>query len=324
MDGPGSEILSPQPPDRAAHADAVGGNGGGGGSGVAEEITLHDLVAQLEQDPGECLRAFHGLESIEEATRLRIIEGLASSAGGPGVSALLRLLASSGDEATRRAALIALGEPDAGDGGQEESLQVKEPFSFEEPTGQGLGSSTGRSGTGPARELVRVGDLFRPRLVQCLVTAVDGAGRGSIALSASLDAHRSTAVFLCDVENGVTDAIGQVEKESPEAGGLLREVRAQAGGLGVEGVPDLALGLLAGSYMLSARVDTAGGGRMARAYRWPGLQASTVDGAGCRLGCQADEQCGIADSRRRGPRRLPCLAGQLAADVRPGGRDLPP
>lgn len=192
----------------------------------------------------------HGLESIEEATRLRIIEGLASSAGGPGVSALLRLLASSGDEATRRAALIALGEPDAGDGGQEESLQVKEPFSFEELTGQGLGSSTGRSGTGPTRELVRVGDLFRPRLVQCLVTAVDGAGRGSIALSASLDAHRSTAVFLCDVENGVTDAIGQVEKESPEAGGLLREVRAQAGGLGMEGVPDLALGLLAGSYML--------------------------------------------------------------------------
>jgi hypothetical protein len=86
--------------------------------------------------------------------------------------------------------------------------------------------------------------------VQCLVTAVDGAGRGSIGLSTSLDARRSTAVFLCDVLEGVLDAVGQLEVESSDAGGLLREVRVQAGGEALEGVPDLALGLLAGSLTL--------------------------------------------------------------------------
>ena len=106
---------------------------------------------------------------------------------------------------------------------------------------------------------------------------------------------RRTAVFLCDVENGVTDAIGQLEAESPEAGGLLREVRAQAGGPGVEGVPDLALGLLAGSFMLNAGSTPAAGGGMARADPGPGLPASTVAGACWRLGCQADEQRRVAD-----------------------------
>ena len=98
MDGTGSEMLIPQPPDRETRADAAEGNDSAVDRASAEELTLHDLVTQLEQDPGECLRAFHGLESIDDETRLRIIEGLAPSAGGPGVAGLLHLLASSGDE----------------------------------------------------------------------------------------------------------------------------------------------------------------------------------------------------------------------------------
>ena len=232
MDGTDSDIVMPQPTTPETNAGAECGLR----SDAVEELTLLDLVAQLEQDPGECLRAYHGLESIEHETRLRIIEGLAPSAGGPGVAALLQLLATSGNEAMRTAALIALGEP----------LHV------EEPAGPGPGSPLGWCGAEPARELVRAGDLLRPRLVHCLVTGVDGAGRGSIALSTSQGGFRSTAVFLCDVQDGITDAIGQLEEESPEAGGLLCEVRDQVGGPGALDVPDLAIGLLAGSFMLSA------------------------------------------------------------------------
>jgi hypothetical protein len=205
MDGTGPEMLIPQPPDREPPPDALPGNDGGGGSGVPEENTLSELVRQLEQHPAECLHAFHGLESIDSQTRLSIIEGLAPSARRAGVATLLHLLASSGNEATRNAALIALG-----------------------------------------------GDPNRPRLVHCLVTAVDGAGQASIAISASLNATRRTAVFLCDVEKGITGSIGQLEEESPGAGLLLREVQARSGGPVVVDSPDLALGLLAGSFMLGA------------------------------------------------------------------------
>jgi hypothetical protein len=86
--------------------------------------------------------------------------------------------------------------------------------------------------------------------VDCVVTAVDGEGRASIGLSSSSDARRTTAIFLCDLEHGVIDAIGQLEEESAQAGELLRDLRIEAAGLALEGEPELALGLLAGGLLL--------------------------------------------------------------------------
>src|SRR5262249_11097563 len=87
-------------------------------------------------------------------------------------------------------------------------------------------------------------------LVNTVVTAVDGAGRASIGLSSSTDDWRSSAVFLCDLERGVIDVVGQLEEDSEEAGGLLRDLWSQAAGLGLKGAPGLALGLLARGLML--------------------------------------------------------------------------
>ena len=58
------------------------------------------------------------------------------------------------------------------------------------------------------------------------------------------DAERSTALFLCDVERGITGAIGQVEEERQGAGALLEEAKLQAGGQGIEGMPELRSGCL--------------------------------------------------------------------------------
>ena len=89
-----------------------------------------------------------------------------------------------------------------------------------------------------------------PRLSRCLVTPVDGLGRGSIVISINQRAQRRTAAFLCDVQRGICDVVGDVEPESARAGSLLDDVDQQSGADGARDVPELAVGLLAGSLML--------------------------------------------------------------------------
>jgi hypothetical protein len=196
----------------------------------AEVRSLEELAHQLERDPEECFRAFEGLESIDSAARVRIIQGLGQMPGGPGVASLLRLLIGSDDAATREAARLALTEAESN-------------------------SSPSQKGD-PSPQLAPVEIDGRPRLEGCLVTAVDGAGRGSIAVSASLENERRTAVFLCDVLEGIVAVVGQIEQEGPEAGGLLNDVRAGADGLGVLHSPELGLGLLAGNLAITAPEQT--------------------------------------------------------------------
>ncbi len=95
-------------------------------------------------------------------------------------------------------------------------------------------------------------ERLRPRLVRCLVTQVDGMGRGSIGISVSSGKQRTTTAFLCDVRSGVCDALGEVEPESPTAGSLLEELADQAGSECARDVPELALGLLSGSLTMCA------------------------------------------------------------------------
>jgi hypothetical protein len=108
----------------------------------------------------------------------------------------------------------------------------------------------------PEGALVWHSDMFpqpaRTSLVSCLVTQVDGMGRGSIGISVSQGDQRRTAAFLCDVQSGCCDAMGEVEPESATAGGLLDELAEQAESECARNVPELALGLLAGSLTVSA------------------------------------------------------------------------
>ena len=80
------------------------------------------------------------------------------------------------------------------------------------------------------------------RLVGCLVTPVDGGGRGSIGISVSRANQRTTAAFLCDLRSGVCDALGEVEPESPVAGSLLDELAGQTGSECAETLPSWLLG----------------------------------------------------------------------------------
>jgi hypothetical protein len=187
--------------------------------GSGEDLSLEALAAELQEDPEEWWRAFQGLESVDIETRLRIITGLSQLANYRGVIGLLRLLGDSADAATRQAARAVLNEA-----------------------------------AGPSHQLVSVTDVahVRPRLVSCLVTAVDGAGRGSIVLSTTRTGRRATAAFLCDLRRGIIDVSGQLEEETEQAGQLVDEVRDEAGADAAFAPPELAIGLLAASLGLNS------------------------------------------------------------------------
>ncbi|MGA2700483.1 MAG: hypothetical protein ABSH35_05235 [Isosphaeraceae bacterium] len=249
MDGSGSDNPAPRPVGHEAAHELDGESEAVEISAGADGISLEELVAQLEHDPGECRRACEGLESVDVETRISIIQGLAGISTGTGVIRLLELLAASESAETREAALAGLKNLD---GGEDRVLRDSsvEAERWDDP-GAGHAQGVLELVLDSSREIVLVGDPDRPRLVNCLVTAVDGMGRGSVAISATRQTERCTAMFLCDVERGITDAIGQIEAESQGAGALLEVAKARAGGLGIEGIPELALRLLAGSLSLS-------------------------------------------------------------------------
>jgi hypothetical protein len=105
----------------------------------------------------------------------------------------------------------------------------------------------------------------RPKLVRCLVTHVDGMGRGSIGISVIQGLERRTAAFLCDVRSGFCDALGEIEDESATAGALLDELAEEAGPGCAHDVPELAVKLLAGHLTISENVIPA------RVRDWLGL-----------------------------------------------------
>ena len=75
------------------------------------------------------------------------------------------------------------------------------------------------------------GEVSRPSPGDCLVTAVDGAGRGAIGLSASRDAERITALFLCDVERGVLARSARSRRSRPRRADSCCEVPGSGGDL---------------------------------------------------------------------------------------------
>lgn len=175
---------------------------------------LGEIIEQLENDPDECWQALEGLASVERDVRLAVIEALSRHRLGPGAGRLLRLLSSMSELGMSQATRLA--------------IEVGEPCS-----------------TAPA-----VAARSGSRLASCVVTPVDGQGRGSVMISLTQGSQRRTAAFLCDVQKGIVDVVGDVEPESPGAGGLLDELARQPGIDCVRDVPDLAISLLAGSLTL--------------------------------------------------------------------------
>ncbi len=268
------------------------------------------------------------LQTLEPELRLSIIEELSGLGDRPGAEMLLRLLSSAGDFATRTAAIAALERMTVAT--RERYIARREPLdrqregeALSEPAtalGSHGGSPSQDVSNRPSQGIVRPapapsGDVDRetggqpdrgderflliaaaasrsaPRLARCLVTPVDGKGRGSIVVSVSQKNERRTAAFLCDVQRGIRDVVGDVEPESPQAGGLIDAMDHQPESESARDVPELALGLLAGSLMLCGPavppavrdwlVETLGAGFQPAAFpaAIPGLDIAALDQA---------------------------------------------
>lgn len=174
---------------------------------------LAEIIARLEENPAECGPAFEALASVDEVTRAEVIAALARYRDRDGVRDLLGLLESGTTPAT--------------------PLAVRPG-----PTG---------------REIAHGVDSPDARIARSLVTAVNGAGRGTIVISTVEGGCRRTAAFLCDVRHGLIDAVGEVEEDGPSAGRLFDEWVDRADERAVVDVPVLAFRLLDGCARLGGR-----------------------------------------------------------------------
>ncbi|WP_165065929.1 hypothetical protein [Paludisphaera rhizosphaerae] len=183
---------------------------------------IDDLLDGLEHDPEESWNAFLGLESLDPEISRPIVRELIAAPLSEGLFRLLHLLGASRDDEIRSAAREALGT--------NRSVPLR------------------RAATLPA-----VVDNAPPRLVRSLATAVDGEGLATIVVVSVQSGRISSAAFLCDVRAGIRDVLGQVD-DDPEADvdPLARFPELSLRPY-VEDVPELAVGLLAGSLMLSGR-----------------------------------------------------------------------
>ncbi len=210
-----------------------------------DEGSLGDLAAQIAEEPDGPWLALQGLGAVEPEVRAEIIAGLAEQGEGPGVVEFLRLLAFAHEPATRWAALDALEErpdddPDVADTWRAIALAHPDPGIVER-------ASSHLAQGGPALPALRE----PPKLVRSLVTAVDGEGRATIVLAARDGERWTGAAFLCHGLAGVVDVAGQEgigDEGLHEAFAALHE-RTDIDA--IEGVAQLARGLLAGSLSLS-------------------------------------------------------------------------
>ncbi len=209
--------------------------------------SIEELAEQIEGDPEGIWLALQGLVAVEPEVRPQIVAGLARVPRGPGIVEFLRLLAYCHDEPTRAAALAILAAaPASGPGLREAWIDLAAHHSTPSVVAQArrwLGSAQSTGETLATRSA--------PRLIRSLVTAIDGQGRGMIILNAARNGQRATAGFLCDVERGVVEIVGEIEPDLPQADAAFEQVAGRIDRDVVDGAGDLALGLLAGSLLLS-------------------------------------------------------------------------
>jgi hypothetical protein len=212
---------------------------------------LDTLVEQLEEEPEGSWVALQGLGAVEPEIRAEIIAGLAEFPTGPGLIAFLRLLTFAHDPTTRNAALNALaGRADLDDEHRFAWAEIAHDHPdplvrerarrlLEPETDEAIGEALDR----PERA--------RPRAIGNLVTALDGAGQGSILVASVDRGCWVVANYLCDVWRGIVDVIGQVDFDPSLPSTVFEEFQAQTDRDFVRDAPGLTEGLLAGSLLVS-------------------------------------------------------------------------
>jgi hypothetical protein len=212
---------------------------------IDEGGSLAELAAQLEDEPDGPWLALQGMGAVEPEVRAEIVAGLAGLPAGPGLVEFLRLLTFAHESATRAAAVAAL-EALPGDDPRAAAAWAAIAADHPDPDL----AARARTHLGPSgTDLVPLA-AAAPRLRRSLVTALDGHGRGFVVLAAEGRGEHAAAAFLCDVLGGVVAVEGQAGRDAEAVAGLVADFAGRPDRDAIDGVPELALGLLAGSLLL--------------------------------------------------------------------------
>jgi hypothetical protein len=233
---------------------------------------LREIVEALGHDPAECWLAIEALATVDPPARLSIIEELAGYSSSAGVRRLLRLLSTLRDPDTRQAARRFVPDPfnDRGDSLEHlgSACQISGPLNPVSAIALVPPIATRHRRDGAAR----VSEPWPTRMIDALVSPVNGQGRGFVGISTRVAGQCRTAAFCCDVRRGIVEIVGEIEPDEESAGKLLDEFSQAYGGARVRGAHELAVGLLSGSLMLS------GAGVSAVARDWlDGTLATDID-----------------------------------------------
>ncbi|MFO0911125.1 MAG: hypothetical protein U0794_22755, partial [Isosphaeraceae bacterium] len=217
---------------------------------IQGEDPVLELIAQIEDDPEGPWLAYEGLAAIEPELRAQIVAGLEGIELGPRGVEFLKLVADDEPGPAREAArdvlkslrldvdASATREPDA----RRETAEGPEAG----PTKGGVPTRFGVSERAPGTP-----GRLAPRIERSLVTAVDGEGLGTIILSARSPQGLATAVFVCDLERGIRAVYGDLTEDGASAEIAFDDLAARLGRESLEGVHELAIGLLSGCLTLT-------------------------------------------------------------------------
>ena len=217
-----------------------------------EDGSIEELVEQIENDPDGIWLALQGLAAVEAEVRPQIIAGLASGKAGAGVIEFFRLLAYSDDPGTRSAALESLSRLPSGSAvssaWEDLSARHSEPEVRETAIRRLSEPETQLAVQKPRSQSIAVSS---PRIQRSLVTAIDGRGRATIALASIRGQTRATAVFVCDIIDGVKEVHGDLTNDTAAAGAAIEAILEGLTDDVIEDTHPLALALLSGCLTMS-------------------------------------------------------------------------
>ena len=212
-----------------------------------DQSWLSEIADQLESDPQECWHAVESLMSVEAELRLSIIDEMAALGSRPGAQMLLRLLSSDADDpATRAAARSALVRV------EDEAFSPCQPVTPTETTENPRPDGV-REPVVAAHPLRGVNAFTRTsrrnwRAAWSRRWTARAADRSSSRSTRWTSDEPPRSCATCGWASATSWV--EVEPESPEAGGLVDALDQLPGVRLRRDVPELALGLLAGSLML--------------------------------------------------------------------------
>lgn len=220
---------------------------------LSDAGSIEELAAQIEADRDGVWLALQGMSTIEPEVRAQIIAELAGRTLGPGLIELLRLLAHAHEPVTRSAALDALGNRQ---GRSEPALiHAWTALATDHPDPEVAARASRWLGTPPSEAMATGLAQQRrgPHIIRSLITALDGHGQGTIVLAAEQDGEYAAAAYLCDVERGVHDLIGQIGPDPASCDSIFEDFAAAADRDAIEAGAEPALRLLGGSLMLCGK-----------------------------------------------------------------------